>query len=469
MKKPIVEMLQRTAEASAVRFHMPGHKGRLGFLPPEVLQYDITELSGTDNLYMPSGAILKSQEINAQALGARSCFFLVNGSSIGVEASLLSVASPGEKVIFARDFHLSAVSGIVLSGIKPVFVYPSSQNNYLPSVVTARDVKRVISENEDAKAVYLTYPNYYGLCPDLNEIVALAHSVGMYVVVDGAHAAAFAYSDMLPVHPGEAGADIWTMSLHKTLHAPNQCAVLCTGEQSDLPDGLVKRNINLLQTTSPSYLLLASMDHALAELRENGAKMVGDAVLLLEEFILRVGMLGGYKCITADIPRGTGAVDRDITKLVIDVTDRGMTGFMAEQKLCKRGIYIEGADHRNIILMCSYANNRRDFEQLLAALNEINGTNFNIANAVAGMQFNGNEQINYSMRNIMLHKTVALPFIKSVGRMAACTVGTYPPGVPYILPGQVINIEALEHLVILQNQGYALFGTDGYSLDVADI
>lgn len=462
-------MLQRTAEASKVRFHMPGHKGRLGFLPQDVLQYDITELAGTDNLYMPTGAILQSQKLNAQALGARSCFFLVNGSSAGVEASLLTVAGPGEKVIFARDFHLSAISGIILSGIKPVFVYPSSKNTYLPSVVTARDIKKAISENEDAKAVYLTYPNYYGLCPDLNEIAALAHSVGMWVIVDGAHAAAFAYSDMLPVHPGEAGADIWTISLHKTLHVPNQCALLCVGEQSGIPEDLVKRNINLLQTTSPSYLLLGSMDHALAELRENGAKMIGDAVLLLEEFILRINMLGGYKCITADIPSGTGAADRDITKLVIDVADRGMTGFMAEQKLCKKGVYVEGADYRNIILLCSYANNRRDFELLLAALNEIKGTNYSIANTAVSMHFNSKEQINYSMRNIMLHQTVNLPFIKAVGRLAACTVGIYPPGVPYVLPGQVIEVNALEHLATLQNQGYTLFGTDGYSLDVADI
>lgn len=469
MKRPIVEMLQRTAEASAVRFHMPGHKGRLGFLPPDVLQYDITELEGTDNLYMPSGAICQSQKLNARALGAGSCFYLVNGSSIGIGASLLTVAGPGEKVIFARDFHLSAVSGIILSGIKPVFVYPGSQNAYLPSVVTARDVKRAISENEDAKAVYLTYPNYYGLCPDLNEIAALAHSVGMWVVVDGAHAAAFAYSDMLPTHPGEAGADIWTMSLHKTLHAPGQCAILCVGEQSGLSEELVKRNINLLQTTSPSYLLLGSMDHALAEMRENGAQMIKDAVLLLEEFILRINMLGGYKCITADIPSGTGAVDRDITKLVIDVTDRGMTGFMAEQKLCKRGVYVEAADHRNIVLMCSFANNRRDYEQLLAALNEIMGTNYNIADADGSMHCSRNVQINYNMRNIMLHKTASVPFLKAVGRIAACAVGTYPPGVPYILPGQVIGLEALEHLATLQNQGYSLFGTDGYTLEVADI
>ncbi len=469
MKKPIVEMLHRMAEAESVRFHMPGHKGRIGFMSPGYLQFDITELAGTDNLYMPSGAIYQSQKLNAPSFSARSCFYLVNGSSTGVMASLLSVAAPGEKVIFARDFHLSAASGIILSGIKPVFCYPSAKNTYLPSVVTALDMKKVISENEDARAVYITYPNYYGLCPDLNEIAALAHSVGMDVVVDAAHAAAFAYSDMLPAHPGEAGADLWTMSLHKTLHTPNQCAVLCTGEQSEIPDDLVKRNINLLQTTSPSYLLLASIDQALAEMREEGVKLVGDVILLIEEFILRIEMLGGYKCVTADIPKGTGSVDRDITKLIIDVTDRGMTGFLAEQKLSRRGIYVEGADHRNIILMCSFGNNRRDFEHLLSALNDLGGTNYNIANEVGTMHFKSPEQLRYSMRNIMLRRTENVPFLKAVDRIAACTVGTYPPGVPYILPGQTIDVDTLEHLVRLQNQGYTLFGTDGYTLDVADI
>ena len=469
MKQPIVEMLQRMADSEKVRFHMPGHKGRPGLLPPDVMKFDITELAGADNLYMPSGVIHQSQKLNAPSFAARSCFYLVNGSSVGVMASILSVAGPGEKMIFARDFHLSAASGIILSGVKPVFVYPSAKNTYLPSVVTVQDVKKVISENEDARAVYITYPNYYGLCPDLNEIAALAHSVGMAVVVDGAHAAAFAYSDMLPAHPGEAGADLWTMSLHKTLRALGQCSVLCVGEQSGIDEDLVKRNINLLQTTSPSYLLLASMDHALAEMREGGAKLIGDAILLVEEFILRIEMLGGYKCVTADIPKGTGSADRDITKLVIDVTDRGMTGFLAEQKLVRRGIYVEGADHRNIILLCSFGNNRRDYEQLLIALDELGGTNYNIASEVGTMHFKSQEQLQYSMRNIMLRRSVSLPFLKAVGRVAACTVGTYPPGVPYILPGQIIDVETLEHLVRLQNQGYSLFGTDGHTLDVAEI
>ena len=469
MKKPIVDMLTHLADDSKVRFHMPGHKGREGFLPYDVLRYDITELLGTDNLYMPSGVIEESQKRSAAGLGARACFYLVGGSSAGVAASLLSAAGHGEKVLFARDFHLSAISGIILAGIKPVFVYPSSKNRYLPSVVTLEDFRQAIFDNQDAKAVYLTYPNYYGLCPDLNGIAALAHQMGLAVVVDAAHASAFPFSEMLPVSPGEAGADIWTMSLHKTLAAPNQCAVLCTGEQSGIGDDTVKRNINLLQTTSPSYLLLASMDQELAEMQERGADRLREAVLLLEEYILRIEKLGGYKCVTADIPAGTGAVDRDITKLVIDVTDRGMTGFMVEQKLNRNGIYIEGADCRNIILMCSHANKYEDFKQLTGALQEMTGTNYSIADMADAMRFGSAVQIPYNMRSIMLRRTLNLTFGQALGRVAACSVGTYPPGVPLIVPGQLIESEDLERLSALQSQGYTLFGSDGYTLDVADI
>ncbi len=468
MKRPIVEKLRQVAAAGRVRFHMPGHKGRNAFLPESVLTYDVTELPGTDNLYMPSGVIEESQKLNAPAMDAGACFYLVNGSSIGVQASLLAAAEPGEKVLFARDFHLSAVNGIALAGIKPVFVYPSSRNNYLPSVVTAADFKRAIEENEDAKAIYLTYPNYYGLCPDLNAIAAMSHRMGMTVIVDAAHAAAFSYSEMLPISPGAAGADIWTMSLHKTLSAPNQCAVLCTGEQSLVGQEAAKRAINMLQTTSPSYLLLASMDYALAQMRETGADLLREAVFIIEEFILRIQKLGGYKCVTADIPSGTGAVDRDITKLVIDVTDRGMTGFMAEQKLNRRGIFIEGADHHNIILMCSHANTRRDFEQLAEALHEISGTNYSISAGEDAMHFKNRAQSTTSVRSGMLRGAVGLPMTQAVGHMAACPVGTYPPGVPLILPGQVIEWEDVEHLAALQNLGYTLFGTEGYTLEVSD-
>lgn len=469
MKKPVVNMLRQVADAGQVRFHMPGHKGRRGFLPPEVLQYDVTELPGTDNLYMPSGVIEDSQRLNAPALDAGACMYLVNGSSVGVEASLLAAAGPGEKVLFARDFHLSAVNGIALAGIKPVFVYPSSKNNYLPSVVTSEDFKRAIDENEDAKAIYLTYPNYYGLCPDLNAIAALAHQMGMTVVVDAAHAAAFSFSELLPISPGQAGADVWTMSLHKTLAAPNQCAVLCIGEQSGIGEEAVKRYVNMLQTTSPSYLFLASIDHALGEMREGGTALLREAVLLLEEFILRIQKLGGYRCVTADIPSGAGAYDRDITKLVIDVTDRGMTGFMAEQKLHKKGVFIEGADHHNIILMCSHANNRRDFEHLTTALHEISGTNYSISGEEDAMHFKSRAQCTTSIRGVMLRRAVNVPVMQAVGRVAACPVGTYPPGVPLILPGQIIEWEDVEHLAALQNLGYTLFGSDGYTLDVSDI
>lgn len=469
MKKPIVEMLRQVADGDQIRFHMPGHKGRRGFLPPDILTCDVTELQGTDNLYMPYGVIEESQRLNARALNAGACMYLVNGSSIGVEASLLAAAGPGEKVLFARDFHLSAVNGIALAGIKPVFVYPSSRSNYLPSVVTAQDFERAIYENEDAKAIYLTYPNYYGLCPDLNEIAALAHQMGMLVIVDAAHAATFSFSELLPVSPGEAGADIWTMSLHKTLAAPNQCAVLCTGEQSQIREETAKRSVNMLQTTSPSYLFLASIDQALAEMRENGAALLRETVLLLEEFILRIQKLGGYKCVTADIPGGGGAIDRDITKLIIDVTDRGMTGFKAEAKLNKKGIFIEGADHHNIILMCSHANTRRDFEQLTAALHEISGTNYSIDGEEDAMHFKKQVQTTTSMRSVMLRRAINLPMMQAVGHVAACSVGTYPPGVPLILPGQIIEWDDIEHLAALKNLGYTLFGSDGYTLDVAEI
>lgn len=469
MKKPIADMLRQRSDAVRVRFHMPGHKGRLGFLPPEVLKYDLTELDGTDNLYQPCGVIAESQKLNAPALYARSAFYLVGGSSAGVVASLLCASIPGQKVLFARDMHLCAISGIALAGIKPVFVYPSAEGPALPAVVTADDFERAMAENPDARAVYLTYPNYYGICPDLKKIAALAHRRGMTVVVDAAHAAAFSFSELLPASPGEAGADIWTMSLHKTLAAPNQSAVLCAGGGSAPGENEVKRSINLVQTTSPSYLLLASIDEELARMREYGAGLLRQTVLLIEECIRRIEKLGGYRCVTKDIPRDIGAADRDFTRLVVDVTGRGMTGFTAEQKLNKKGIYIEGADHRNIIVLCSHANTRPDFEQLIRALDESAGTYFGAWDGMQAGCYRKTAQMSADMRHMLLQKIVRLPMQHAQGRIAACAAGTYPPGVPLLLPGQIIEKEDIDLLCALHRQGYTLFGCEGTMLDVADV
>lgn len=471
MDTPIIEMLERVAKENRARFCMPGHKGKQGFLPEAVHALDITELPGADNLYHPDGAIRKSQELHAKHIGARESFFLVNGSSCGAQAAVLSVLCPGDTVIVARDIHLSAIHAFIMAGVKPVFVYPSAEETDVPCVVSVEDIARVVKLHKKAKAIYLTYPNYYGLCADLNGICAVAHDAGMKVICDAAHAAAFDFSELLPVTPAHAGCDIWVTSLHKTLGAMNQCAVLNVGEESGISSDIVQSRLNMLQTTSPSYLLLASSDYALGYMRGEGKERLGAAISLVEDNMRRIEALGGYRCILQDIPKRAGAFDRDVLRLVIDVTDRGLSGFGATRELQKRGIAVETADISNIVLICTAADSMGDFEALKGALMEIKGANYKIRRMMSAGDLRQVflPQISVPMRDAFFAERSTLPLEKSIGSISAVCAGAYPPGVPAILPGQRITEDMVDYLTLLKGRGYGMFGTYRGTIEVACI
>lgn len=471
METPIVDMLNRVSKENKPRFCMPGHKGKTGFLPEAVNMLDITELPGADNLYCPEGAIKKSQELHARYIGAGESFFLVNGSSCGVQAAVLSVLSPGDTVIVARDIHLSAVHAFIMAGVKPVFVYPSAEETDVPCVVSVEDVARAVKLYQKAKAVYLTYPNYYGLCADINGICAVAHEAGMKVICDAAHAAAFDFSELLPVTPAHAGCDIWVTSLHKTLGAMNQCAVLNVGEEAGIPAGVVQSRLNMLQTTSPSYLLLASGDYALGYMRGEGKEKLGAVISLVEDNMRRIEALGGYRCILQDIPKRTGAFDRDVLRLVVDVTDRGVSGFGAARELRKKGIAVETADISNIVLICTAADSVGDFETLKSALAEIKGSNYKIRRMLTAGDLRQVflPQISVPMRDAFFAERRPVPLGESIGCISAVCAGAYPPGVPAILPGQKITEDMVDYLMLLKGRGYGLFGTYRDMIEVACI
>ncbi|MEG0702806.1 MAG: aminotransferase class V-fold PLP-dependent enzyme [Christensenella sp.] len=471
MDTPIIDMLNRVSKEAQSRFCMPGHKGKKGFLSSDVNALDITELAGADNLYHPQGAIMKAQELNARYIGARESCFLVNGSSSGVQAAVMSVLSPGDTVIVARDIHVSAVNAFIMAGVKPVFVYPSANEADVPCVVSAADIAAAAAVHTKAKAVYITYPNYYGLCADIAGICAVAHEAGMKVICDAAHAAAFDFSDLLPISPAQAGCDIWTVSLHKTLCAMNQCAVLNVGAEAKISGDVVRARLNMLQTTSPSYLLLAACDYALAYMREEGKAKLTAVINLVEDNMRRIEALGGYRCILQDVPKRTGAFDRDVLRLVIDVTDRGMSGFGAAKELQKKGIAVETADISNIVLICTTADSLHDFETLKLALAEIKGSNYKIRRMMTAGDLRQVflPQISMPMRDAFFAERQAVALEESVGCICAVSAGAYPPGVPAVMPGQMITEDMIDYLMLLKGRGYELFGTYDNTIEIACI
>ena len=429
MKTPIGKTLDELT-AGATRFSMPGHKGRLN-------PRDITEVDGADNLLCPTGSILESQQAFARDHGAAHGFFSVNGSSACVLA-MMAYLGRGAKLIVCRDFHISAANGMALMGLEPIYVALEYGSGQIPGAPETERILAAMEEHGDAAAVFLTSPNYYGRCADLEVVSREAHRRGMLVLVDSAHGAHFPYSPLLPKGAGQAGADAWCVSCHKTLPSLNQSAALLCGERIDADR--LKACLNLFQTTSPSYPILESIETGAALMRETGAEELERLASCIREFARKTA--GRARLCPTD----------DFTRLVLDVSPLGMTGFACAQALMEERIWPEAADERNVILISTIMDGQEDFDRLAQVLGNM-------------PQGDGLPQ----SRPITLDAEAPGPvggggkptsLAEAPGRRAARHVLAYPPGVPVMLAGQIYTGEKAEQIAHLRNTGYNLINVD---------
>ncbi len=464
---PVLNMVREYIESETARFHMPGHKGDAGFFGGELLKGDITELSGTDNLLQPQGAIWQAQALYARRTGAEQSFFCVNGSTSGVMAMICAAAGEGEKIIMARDIHLSAVSALCVSGAVPVFLdIPEDPVSGLPGAVSVSDVEKALAEHPDAKAVFITYPNYFGMCADLKAIAEIAHAADIPLLADGAHAAHFAYSPLLPESCAACGADAWTESLHKTLPAMNQCAVLNTGRDSLIDPERLKYFLNMFTTTSPSYILLSSMDYAGAYMEENGNYELYRVVSLLEDAVERIQAVKGIKCVGLEVLGRANIADKDVLKLIIDVSGRNISGLVAKKALEGSGIYVEAADLKHLLLIITVADQPVSFIMLITALEGLpEGLRFSCAVSPYALP---EAEFLISPKEAAWCRICKMPLEMAVGFASARAAGVYPPGVPCLMPGQLITRETVEYIQKAVSYGFDVFGAEGGMLCVVD-
>jgi len=446
MNTPILDALKNRPRRT--RFHMPGHKGRLHLFNDE-FRYDVTELDGLDNLLEPQGAIAASQALYATEVGAKAAFYSVNGSSAGIIAAVLSCVNPGEKIIVARDVHLSVINALRLSGARPVYVSCACTAGALQQPVNARDVIHAIGEHPDAKAVILTYVNYYGMCADLGAVCSAARPQGMIVIADAAHGAHFPYSDKLPLDAGKAGADIWIVSLHKTLPALNPSAAVCVGERAD--ERRVKDCLNTVQTTSPSYLALASIDYARDYMNREGEKALSELIQRIEIFKERVKDSGIAVCKTDDP-----------TRLVLNMRGYGISGFRAEELLLSCGVEAECADENNLLLITTVFDTDEDFEKLADALREIphGQEEGEVTSYVLPPEYE------LTPAETMRAPRKVWPLRESLGCCAAKNILAYPPGVPILIEGQRITQGDISLIETLAKKGYNLIGYDSGNINI---
>ena len=328
---PIYDALCRLRETGLVHFDVPGHKGGRGnkplkeFLGAECLKNDVNSMKPLDNLCHPVSVIHDAEELAAQAFGAHSAFFMVNGTTAAVQAMILSTCKAGDKIIMPRNVHRSAINALVLCGAVPVYINPGvNQRLGIPLGMAVKDVEEAVKAHPDAKAILVNNPTYYGICSNLPYLAKLAHDHGMLLLADEAHGTHFYFGENMPAAAIHAGADMAAVSMHKTGGSLTQSSFLLCG--SGVSAGHVRQIINLTQTTSGSYLLMCSLDLARRNLSLNGKEMCRKTVEFAAYAREEINGMGGYYAFGEEIVNGDTVYAFDPTKLSVHTRDIGLAG-----------------------------------------------------------------------------------------------------------------------------------------------
>ena len=469
-RMPILETLQALANQPDAAFYAPGHKRGQGiyqplanFLGNSVFRADLPELPQLDNLFAPEGVIEEAQALAAETFGASKTWFLVNGSTCGIIAAILATCGAGDKIILPRNSHQSAIAGLILSGAIPVFIYPEyDPKRDLTYSVTPEAVEAALKQHPDAKAVMVVYPTYEGVCGDLAAIAQVTHQFNIPLLVDEAHGAHFAFHPHLPPTALAVGADLTVQSTHKVLGAMTQASMLhIQGNRVD-PQRITKA-LSLMQSTSPSYLLLASLDAARQQMALQGRELIGQTLELAKLARRKIAQIPGLSMLKPPIVPASHFYALDPTRLTVNVAGLGFSGFEADDFLQQQGVTAELPTLQHLTFIISIGNTATDIDKLVQAFTTLG------IGAVRHGELNAKPKTYQNMsfllssfvlgslspRQAFFAPSHPQPLEATVGCISAEIVCPYPPGIPVLMPGEAIAPEAITYL----QQVIALGGT----------
>ncbi len=460
-------------ESDVYPFHMPGHKRRA--LPfPNPYTIDITEIDGFDNLHHAEGLIREAEERAAKLYGAGRSYYLVNGSTCGLLAAICAAARRGDKVLAARNCHKAVYHAISMQGLAAEFLYPAITRGDLQGQITAAQVEEALTKHPDIAVVILTSPTYEGIVSDVAAIAACCHAHGAALIVDEAHGAHFGFGAGFPENAVRLGADAVIMSLHKTLPSFTQTALLhCNGTRID--PGRVARYLGVYETSSPSYLFMAGMDACIDLIREQGAELFAEYRRRLDAFYRDTADLAQLHVMRREDLCKEEAYDWDDSKLIIYAGAMGGEA-LHQELLGHYHLQMEMVSADYVLGMTSLMDTDEGMRRLVTALHEIDEKNGRLVTALHETdEKNGrlnaalcetnekNGRLNAAEagftarmyrenpRRMQIYQALDLPYREvpldeAVGKMAADYVYLYPPGIPLIVPGEVITEEFIRHI-----------------------
>ncbi|WP_027091017.1 aminotransferase class I/II-fold pyridoxal phosphate-dependent enzyme [Cohnella thermotolerans] len=472
-RTPLFDALLRHAAQNPVQFHIPGHKKGTGMDPAfreyigqNVLDIDLINIAPLDDLHQPVGVILEAQQLAADAFGADATFFSVQGTSSAIMAMILAVCGQGDKIIVPRNVHKSVLSAIIFSGARPVFLSPVRDRNLgIDHGITTRSVRRALERHPDAAAVLVINPTYFGVCANLKEIVDLVHEYDIPVLVDEAHGALIHFSDRLPMSAMQAGADMAATSVHKLGGSMTQSSILNV-RAGRVNIQRVQTILSMLTTTSTSYPLLASLDAARRQLALHGRELAERTVRLAQEAREAINKIEGLYCFGEELLGDEATHDYDPTKLTIHVRHLGITGYDAENWLRERyRLEVELSDMYNILCLVTPGDDAESLGILVEALARM-ADEFRHTREVKDVVVRIPEipHLSLTPRDAFYGETEAVPLTESAGRIIAEFIYVYPPGIPILLPGEVISQENIDYIVEHLDVGLPVKGPEDRSV-----
>jgi len=449
---PLLDVLKASVNRPHAEFYVPGHKRGKGIASQlsdvwgeAVFRYDLPELPEFGNLFPAEGVMKTAQDLAAGAFGADQTWFLTNGSTAGVMAAILATCRNGDQIILPRNVHQSAIAGLILSGAIPIFIHPVYDPAFdLPYNITPDALEQTIAQYPQAKAVLITSPTYQGVCADIQALSQIAHSHQLPLIVDAAHGAHFGFHPQFPTSPLAQGADVVIQSLHKTLGALTQASLLHLKGKRVSATALTAA-LQCLQSSSPSHLLLASLDVARQQVATAGETLLGQALTLAQQAKAGIQTIPELALFSPQSPQpGCEAIDP--TRLTIDVSGLGLTGFTADEILHHHlGVTAELPTAKTLTFVITFGNTETDIAALLAGLRALR-------------EKKTAEEINLNVlslpplapclspRHAFFSDKETLPLSVTVGKISAELVCPYPPGIPVLMPGETITEQALAYL-----------------------
>lgn len=448
---PLVETLAEYRRGGIYPFHTPGHKGGR-FAPVQIeemigksgLALDLPAMTATDNTMHPSGCVRDAQALAAELYGAAETFYLTAGSTLGIAAAILAAVPDGATIALPRNIHRSVTAALVLSGARPRFMRQGVSPSCGALAVAPAELERALGEEPKPAAVLMTRPSYYGLTSDLEPLAAICRKHGVPLIVDEAHGGHLHF--LPPGHPRPAllsGANIAVQSCHKTLGSLVGTAQLHVGHNSPIDPARVRNSLNLLQSTSPNYLLLASLDAARHNMWQQGKELFQLGVEQARALEDEIDRLPGLAVLRPDRDPKLAGHGRDPLRTVVNVSATGWKGFDVEEYFREWKVEDEMADWFNVVLIQSPHDDPAARERLLGALRHVSKNPRPVEPASVELMQPPIPPLAMTPRQAALGRQEAIPIEQAVGHTCAEMVMFYPPGIPLLMPGETITAECL--------------------------